>query len=113
MVLMADFAKKAVLDGLTTVAEIQRVVFSAEGSEQLCGGCGRVVSQDFAVCPFCQHNLKERCASCGSAVEGDWEACPNCGTELEREWQRVFCRNCLAPVDPKWKACKYCGEEIR
>jgi type IV pilus assembly protein PilB len=113
MVLMADFAKKAVLEGLTTVGEVQRVVFSAEDSEQLCGGCGRVVSQDFAVCPFCQQNLKERCASCGSAVERDWEACPNCGKELEREWQRVFCRGCLAPVDPRWATCNYCGEEIR
>jgi type IV pilus assembly protein PilB len=113
MVLMADFAKKAVLDGLTTVGEIQRVVFSAEGSEQLCAGCGRVVSQDFAVCPFCQQSLKERCSGCGSAVEQDWEACPNCGAELEREWQRVFCRSCLAPVDPRWKSCNYCGEEVR
>jgi type IV pilus assembly protein PilB len=113
MVLMADFAKKAVLDGLTTVGEVQRVVFSAESSEQLCGCCGRVVSQDFAVCPFCQQNLKERCTSCGSAVESDWEACPNCGKELEREWQRVFCRSCLAPVDPRWTSCNYCGEEIR
>jgi RNA polymerase subunit RPABC4/transcription elongation factor Spt4 len=112
MILMADFAKKAVLEGKTTVQEIQRVVFSTGGTERLCGSCGRVVSQDFAVCPFCQQNLKERCTGCNSAIEGEWEACPNCGQEQEREWQRVFCKNCLAPVDGKWSSCKYCGEAI-
>jgi len=112
MILMAEFAKRAVLDGVTTVAEIQRVVLSTERREQLCGGCGRVVGLDFAVCPFCQHVLKESCAGCGTAIDPAWEACPTCGRNVEREWQKVFCRSCLAPVDSRWTQCRYCGEAL-
>ena len=109
MVLMADFAKRAVLEGITTVAEIQRAVLADEAKEQLCHNCQRVVNLDFAVCPFCQHILKEKCHSCGSPVEAGWEACPNCGDEIEREWKKVHCRHCLAPVDPHLGSCPYCG----
>ncbi|MFN8178778.1 MAG: ATPase, T2SS/T4P/T4SS family [bacterium] len=112
MILMADFAKRAVLDGTTTVAEIQRVVLSSERREQLCDGCGRVVGIDFAVCPFCQHVLKESCAGCGTAIDPSWEACPTCGRTVERQWQKVFCRSCLAPVDASWTTCRYCGEAL-
>jgi type IV pilus assembly protein PilB len=112
MILMADFAKRAVLDGRTTVAEIQRVVLSSERREQLCGGCGRVVGIDFAVCPFCQHVLKESCGGCGTAIDPAWEACPTCGRAVERAWQKVFCRNCLAPVESSWTQCRYCGEAL-
>ncbi len=112
MILMADFARRAVLEGVTTVAEIQRVVLSSENREQLCGGCGRVVGLDFAVCPFCQHVLKETCAGCGTAIDPSWDACPTCGREVHRDWQKVFCRGCLAPVDPKWTQCRYCGEAL-
>lgn len=112
MILMADFAKRAVLEGVTTVAEIQRVVLSSENREQLCGGCARVVGLDFAVCPFCQHVLKESCAGCGTAIDPAWDACPTCGREVHRDWQKVFCRGCLAPVDPKWTQCRYCGEAL-
>jgi RNA polymerase subunit RPABC4/transcription elongation factor Spt4 len=112
MVTMADHAKNAALEGLTTVAEIQRVILSAEDAEQLCGGCGCVVGVDFLVCPFCQTELKERCEGCDSPVESDWEACPNCARELVRESRRAFCRNCLAPVASGWSACKYCGTTL-
>jgi type II secretory ATPase GspE/PulE/Tfp pilus assembly ATPase PilB-like protein len=67
MLLMSDFAKKAVLDGRTTVAEIQRVIFSSENKDQLCPNCERVVAIDFAVCPFCQ-----------KPVETYWNICRNC-----------------------------------
>ena len=112
MIPMADFAKRAVLEGVTTVAEIQRVVLSSENREQLCGGCGRVVGIDFSVCPFCQHVLKESCAGCGTAIDPSWDACPTCGRTVDRDWQKVFCRGCLAPVDPHWTQCRYCGEAL-
>ena len=109
MVLMADYAKRAVLEGQTTVAEIQRVVLSDEGQEQVCQNCQRVVSMEFAVCPYCQHVLKEKCRRCGNPVDGSWEACPNCGEEIEREWKKQHCRHCLATVDPTWDLCPFCG----
>ncbi|MEW5976627.1 MAG: ATPase, T2SS/T4P/T4SS family [Acidobacteriota bacterium] len=112
MVLMADFAKRAVLEGLTTVPEIQRAVLTEQAREQLCQKCQRVVSIDFSVCPFCQQVLKEKCRGCGNPVESGWEACPNCGEEIEREWERRFCIHCLAPVEMSWSHCQYCGGQL-
>ena len=113
MLLMADFAKRAVLEGKTTVAEIQRAVLAEEGKEQLCSNCQRVVNLDFTICPFCQHVLKEKCGGCANPVEANWEACPICGKEVDREWKRRHCRRCLAPVEAACDHCPYCGGEVQ
>ena len=109
---MSDFARRAALDGTTTVAEIQRVVLADEPQEQLCHSCERVVDLDFAVCPYCHATLKETCSSCDRPVESSWEACAHCGHTLVREWQKTYCRQCLAPVRPEWERCHYCDAEI-
>lgn len=113
MLLMADFAKRAVLEGKTTVPEIQRAVLTEENKEQLCSSCQRVVNLEFTICPFCQHVLKEKCGGCGNPVEASWEACPICGKEVDREWKRRHCRRCLAPVDATCDHCPYCGGEVQ
>ncbi|MBM4117261.1 type II secretion system protein GspE [bacterium] len=113
MILMADYAKRAVLAGDTTIAEIQRVVLSEAPRDQLCPNCQRVVNLDFSVCPYCQTTLKETCHGCGRPVEPTWESCPACGHHLEREWERVYCRHCLAPVRPEWESCSFCGGALR
>jgi RNA polymerase subunit RPABC4/transcription elongation factor Spt4 len=113
MLLMADYARRAVLAGETTVAEIQRVVLSDAPQEQLCPHCQRVVNVDFSICPYCQTTLKETCGGCGRPVEANWESCPACGRHLEREWEKVYCRHCLAPVRPEWESCHFCGGAIR
>ena len=113
MVTMAEYAKQAVLDGLTTVAEVERVVLSDAGRERLCSGCHRVVSVDFAVCPYCKTVLRENCPHCNQPVEPNWEVCATCGREIEREWQRSYCPRCDAPQDPHWVSCPFCGCEAR
>jgi len=112
MLFMADYAKRAVLAGETTVEEIQRVILSDAPREQLCHGCQRVVSLEFSLCPFCHATLKETCGGCGKPVEPNWDSCPSCGDPLEREWQKVYCRHCLAPVKPEWESCHFCGGSI-
>ncbi|HEU4402085.1 MAG TPA: ATPase, T2SS/T4P/T4SS family [Candidatus Polarisedimenticolia bacterium] len=113
MILMSEFAKKAVLAGTTTVAEVQRVLLSDEGREQLCRKCQRVVSLDFAVCPYCQQVLKENCGQCRKTIEPGWEVCPSCGHDIERTWERIYCRRCMAPLEQEGGACPYCGGEDR
>jgi type IV pilus assembly protein PilB len=113
MLLMAEFAKRAVLEGKTTVAEIQRAVLAEEGKEQLCSNCQRVVNLDFTICPFCQHVLKEKCGGCSNPVEATWEACPICGKEVDREWKKRHCRRCLAPVESGCDSCPYCGGGVQ
>jgi type IV pilus assembly protein PilB len=111
MVSMVEFARRMVLEGRTTVAEIQRVILAAETKERLCGSCQRVVSIEFSICPFCQHVLKEQCGKCRTPVDPGWEACPSCGESIAHEWQRVYCRHCVAPIEPGLSSCPYCGGE--
>jgi type II secretory ATPase GspE/PulE/Tfp pilus assembly ATPase PilB-like protein len=109
MIPMSEFAKRAVLNGTTSVAEIQRAVLADLGHEQLCNHCSQVVSLDFAVCPFCQHVLKEKCAGCQHPLDPTWEACPNCGLEVESELRKTYCPHCQAPLDGKRESCPFCG----
>ena len=109
MISMPEFAKRAVLDGVTSVAEIQRTILSDEGHEQLCKHCGQVVNLDFAVCPFCKNVLKERCGGCQHPLDPAWEACPNCGREVESEARKSYCPHCLAPVGDQRELCPFCG----
>ena len=109
MITLAEFAKQAVLSGITSIAEIQRAVLSDEGHEQLCRNCGHVVSMDFVVCPFCQNTLKEKCSGCGHPLDPIWEACPNCGTEIESEMRKTYCPYCQAPVTGHRHSCPFCG----
>ncbi len=104
-----DHARQAVLDGVTTVAEIQRTVLADEGKEQLCVGCKRVISVEFSVCPYCQYVIKEFCPRCNAQVDSGWEACANCGFAIERAWRRSYCSGCDAPLEEGWGQCPYCG----
>jgi len=112
MIPLSDFAKRAVLTGTTTVAEIQRAVLADEGREQLCRQCGQVVSLDFAVCPFCQTILKEKCSACSHPLDPEWEACPNCGQEIESELRKTYCTHCQAPLAGRRESCPFCGGKL-
>ena len=112
MIPLSEFAKWAVLNGTTSVAEIQRTVLSEQGREQICRHCGQVVSLDFLVCPFCKKVLKEKCVKCDHPLESTWEVCPNCGAEIESEMRKTYCPHCQAPVDSKRESCPFCGGGI-
>lgn len=109
MIPMAEFAKQSVLNGMTSIAEIQRAVLSDEGHEQMCRHCGQIVSLDFVVCPFCQKVLKEKCMGCGHPLDPTWGACPNCGTEIDSELRKTYCPHCQAPLTGKRESCPFCG----
>jgi len=50
--------------------------------DQECKKCGRKVSPDFAVCPFCSYALKIECPECGKQIERRYNVCPYCGEDL-------------------------------
>jgi len=50
--------------------------------EQTCKKCGRKVSPDFSLCPFCRHALKIECPECGKKVDRKFKLCPYCGEDL-------------------------------
>lgn len=50
--------------------------------EQECKKCGRKVSPDFPLCPFCGYALKIECSECGRKVDRKFKLCPYCGEDL-------------------------------
>ena len=51
-------------------------------SEQECKKCGRKISIDFSLCPFCRYPLKIECPECGKKVDRKFQLCPYCGEDL-------------------------------
>ena len=47
-----------------------------------CRNCGRQVSEDFAMCPFCKYALKIECPECGKQIDRKFKSCPYCGEDL-------------------------------
>jgi hypothetical protein len=52
------------------------------GNERDCSECGRRVSADFSLCPFCRTPLKIECPECGKPVDKKFKLCPYCGEDL-------------------------------
>ena len=50
--------------------------------EQECKKCGRKISTDFSLCPFCRYPLKIECPECGNKVDRKFQLCPYCGEDL-------------------------------
>jgi len=53
-----------------------------EDEKGVCAKCGRKVSADFAICPFCSSPLKMECPECGKVVDRKYKLCPYCGEDL-------------------------------
>lgn len=51
-------------------------------AQQECKKCGRKVSADFALCPFCRYALKFECPECGKQIDRKFKLCPYCGEDL-------------------------------
>jgi predicted amidophosphoribosyltransferase len=44
--------------------------------------CGKRISPDFSICPFCSSPLKMECPECGKEVDRKFKLCPYCGEDL-------------------------------
>lgn len=53
-----------------------------EGDDHRCEKCGRNVSKDFSLCPFCGNTLKLECPECGKQFDLKYKMCPYCGENL-------------------------------
>jgi RNA polymerase subunit RPABC4/transcription elongation factor Spt4 len=47
----------------------------------ICPNCKRKVDGDFAVCPFCQNELRKHCQNCARLLNLNWDTCPYCGQQ--------------------------------
>jgi type IV pilus assembly protein PilB len=94
---------KKVLEGITTLEEVTRVVYLADPGAKLCPSCSSVLSKEFDYCPSCGEFVGEHCERCRRRVHPQWTYCPFCGgpthanggkgaarsTEAERSWSAV------------------------
>ena len=62
----------------------QEAILSDLHAVPACPQCRRPVDQDWAICAFCSHELKEPCPSCSRLLQNAWRHCPYCSTQRER-----------------------------
>ena len=74
---LADDARRAVAEGLTTPHEISRVLHADPGASLPCGRCASDVPVGAMACPWCGDRRRTAC-SCGSVLERGWRYCPEC-----------------------------------
>lgn len=78
---LADDARRAVAEGLTTPHEIVRVLHADPGASLPCARCGTDVPFGAAACPGCGRQRRRTC-SCGESLEAGWRYCPRCVRRL-------------------------------
>ncbi|HEY6892811.1 MAG TPA: zinc ribbon domain-containing protein, partial [Rhodanobacteraceae bacterium] len=78
MVTLAEDAVSKIRSGVTTVAEVARVLGELQEVRTLCAICGTVIDGDFAACPHCGTRLGSPCPHCGRTLRHGWNFCPYC-----------------------------------
>lgn len=48
-----------------------------------CQSCGKLLQEDFNICPYCGKPIRITCAKCGQVLEEDFNACPYCGEKVK------------------------------
>ena len=62
----------------------QEAILSDLHAVPTCPQCRRPVDQDWAICAFCSHELKEPCPSCSQLLQNAWRHCPYCSAPRQR-----------------------------
>ena len=77
---------RKVAAGITTLEELNRVVYLAKEDKELtgvCPSCLQPIMENGDVCPHCDHLIKKNCPSCGKARQPEWIICPFCAALFE------------------------------
>ena len=74
---LADDARRAVVEGLTSPHEIAWVLSTDPGASLPCGRCASDVPVGANACPVCGSHRQTTCA-CGERLEKGWSYCPRC-----------------------------------
>lgn len=64
---------------------IYLIVRSSALKKSACYECGKLVENDYAICPFCKTELTQHCRSCDKVLSPEWRSCPHCGQEVDAE----------------------------
>ena len=50
-----------------------------------CPSCGKLLQEDFNVCPYCGEPIKITCAKCGKILAEEYNNCPYCGAKVKKK----------------------------
>jgi CheY-like chemotaxis protein len=81
MTSLVEDAREKVLAGITTPAEVLRVV-EVEQRGPTCPSCHNGIEGNFTVCPYCKNPLRIVCTGCNAVMKKKWTTCPFCGTDV-------------------------------
>ncbi|MEE9590985.1 MAG: ATPase, T2SS/T4P/T4SS family [Thermodesulfobacteriota bacterium] len=98
MVSMSDDGMKKVVEGITTLEELKRVIgikrdvistgheLSEEVSQMrdICPWCSKSIGPNLQKCTYCDRPLLFKCLSCNRKTQPAWKLCPFCGTSLKK-----------------------------
>lgn len=62
---------------------IYLIVRSSYEKKSACFQCGKLVENDYSVCPFCKAELNMHCLACDKVLSPEWHSCPHCGQEVD------------------------------
>jgi type IV pilus assembly protein PilB len=80
---MSDDGIDKVSQGITTIAELLRVLYVREEEAGVsCPNCGESVRKDYPNCPYCGYVLVDKCPDCGEVRDPNWQFCPQCGKKF-------------------------------
>ena len=48
-----------------------------------CRSCGKLIKEDFNICPYCGKPVKLICSKCGEILLEEYNVCPKCGTKVK------------------------------
>jgi type II secretory ATPase GspE/PulE/Tfp pilus assembly ATPase PilB-like protein/RNA polymerase subunit RPABC4/transcription elongation factor Spt4 len=82
MKLLVHAGREKILQGVTSVNEVLRVIQTDEGAGTMCPACGEIISPDFVACPLCGCKLIRMCGQCNMIVDKEWVYCPYCSREI-------------------------------
>jgi len=74
---LAEDARRALAEGITSPHEISRVLHSDPGAYIPCASCGHEVPVGAVACPGCGQ-VRVRICGCGQRLERGWRFCPSC-----------------------------------
>ena len=83
MTLLWEDAVRKMLEGATTLEEVERVVHRKEEHIFVCSSCGRKGKEEFHICPYCGQLRRDKCPKCDRHLEKEWHFCPYCNYSLE------------------------------
>jgi RNA polymerase subunit RPABC4/transcription elongation factor Spt4 len=77
---LAEDGIEKLMSGITTLDEINRVIYVAEENRRLCPFCSTILAGEFDYCTSCGHFIGDSCVQCHRRLNSHWSYCPFCGT---------------------------------